>query len=276
MNIKQGDSQPMPYNKQCSQCKKEFSTKDKRQKYCNKSCYYALLAVEPVFKNCTHSEESLKKMMAKQPDNKGENNPFFGKKHSQAVLNIIKEKNQKYRNDHKEKIEAKQLELLNLTKEQIIEIFDDFKNTNQTLTSLAEKHHINRRTLKSYFLKYACSKEEYADLAVCKQNKAFKSMAEEKMYLMLAAAFGEENTIRQKRFGRYTFDVCLFDKLLIEYDGYYWHGFFRNNDDFKNELATKNGYHLYRVLEPESRKTDYLQELKKIKEKIYEIQAQTN
>jgi len=113
-------------------------------------------------------------------------------------------------------------------------------------------------------------------LTIKKKYRCLKNAVEEKMYQFLVVEFGEHNVKRQKRLGKYTFDFLLLEMLLIEYDGYYWHNFFENNDNIKNQVAQEAGYALYRVLEPQSRKTNFSDEINNIKEKINEIQTRTD
>lgn len=266
----------MPYNKECTRCNTKFQTKDNRQKHCCKICYFEYLKNNPNFKNKTHTTESIHKMISNMPDMTGAKNPFYGKKHTPESIQLIKLKQLKWRLNNQSTIEEKQLKNLGLTVEKILLMFNEFESTKQTLASLGAKYKIDRRTLKSYFIKYACSKKQYEELAWAKKHRAYNNITEEKMHLVLAAAFGTENVIRQKRFGKYTFDFCLFDKLLIEYDGFYWHNFYKNNDVLKTKIAQDNGYRLYRVLEPESRQTDFIKEIENIKEILNEIQTHTN
>jgi hypothetical protein len=67
------------------------------------------------------------------------------------------------------------------------------------------------------------------------------------------------------------YDFCLFNKILIEYDGNYWHDFpdAKKNDIFKNELAIKNGFIIFRINSDDAKNIEILI---KIKELINEIQ----
>lgn len=62
------------------------------------------------------------------------------------------------------------------------------------------------------------------------------------------------------------YDFCLFDKLLIEYDGEYWHNKEQGikNDALKNKLAIDNGYMIYRVASKEAKNIDILLNIKRI------------
>ncbi|MDD5651372.1 MAG: hypothetical protein PHF86_13315 [Candidatus Nanoarchaeia archaeon] len=71
------------------------------------------------------------------------------------------------------------------------------------------------------------------------------------------------------------YDFCLFDKLIVEYDGEYWHNssYAINNDAFKDELAIQHGYIIFRVNSKEANNIDILL---KIKEIVDEIQTKSN
>lgn len=78
--------------------------------------------------------------------------------------------------------------------------------------------------------------------------------------------FGQKNVIHTFRLERKFYDFLLFDKLLIEYDGDYWHSFEKQtNADFnKNEIAEKYKYKIYRIKDSESKKPEHILEIKKI------------
>ena len=66
------------------------------------------------------------------------------------------------------------------------------------------------------------------------------------------------------------FDAKLGDKILIEFDGEYWHSLERAkiNDKEKNEIAKKNGFTLIRVKDSESKNIEILIKIKSIYDKI--------
>lgn len=78
--------------------------------------------------------------------------------------------------------------------------------------------------------------------------------------------FGEKNIREQIRLDYKFFDFLLFDKVLIEYDGAYWH---KDNDKKevdaeKNAIAKKYGYTLIRVKDEESKDINTLIKIKKV------------
>lgn len=111
-----------------------------------------------------------------------------------------------------------------------------------------------------------------------------KSIEEVDFGNVLIFYFGEKNVKTQfsikfisdtnKKSRRY-YDFCLFDKLLVEYDGEYWHSSeeTKKNDKFKDELAISHGFGIFRVASQESKNIDVLLKLKK---EVDEIQTNKN
>jgi len=59
------------------------------------------------------------------------------------------------------------------------------------------------------------------------------------------------------------YDFILNNKILIEYDGDYWHNQLKNheNDKIKDTIAVDNGYIIFRVKESESKNIDILKKI---------------
>ena len=109
----------------CKHCKKDFLTKDKRQKFCSKKCYFATKTGENnFFYGYKPSDEEKKKKAEKCSELfKGSGNPFHGKKHSKETLEKVKEANKKFREENKDLIEQRLLNRLNLDEEKIKKIY---------------------------------------------------------------------------------------------------------------------------------------------------------
>lgn len=263
----------MTIEKVCSICGIVFTHKDKRQKYCSRNCYNERLkgSGNP-FSGKTHTDETLEKIKSKLVGKMiGEKNPFYGKQHNTETVERIKKANELYRQNNRELVEERLLKRLNLTKEKISLIYEEYRDTQETLQTLQNKYSVDKRVLKKYFVKYgACSEAELKQVAFDKKYKNASSIGEETLYILLCNLYGENRVKRQHNISFYYYDFLVDDKLLVEYDGYYWHNLVENNDDVKTQTAIMNGYVLYRVREDEKRKVDFLKEIQKIKD-IYEV-----
>lgn len=73
--------------------------------------------------------------------------------------------------------------------------------------------------------------------------------------------------------GKY-FDFILLNKIIIEYDGDYWHNLLKNkeNDIIKDNIAKKNGYIIFRVKESECKNVNILNKINQ----LYETEIQRN
>ncbi len=95
------------------------------------------------------------------------------------------------------------------------------------------------------------------------------SSSEIEFFNVLKYYFGRKIERQFKLEDRY-YDFILGDKILIEYDGTYWHStpHAKENDKYKNKLATDNGYILIRVCESKSKDINTLLKIINIYEKI--------
>jgi len=162
-------------------------------------------------------------------------------------------------------------------------IFNDItENKNKlTLGDLRIKYSIsfsNHVLLKRLFEKYG--KDVIKGLLKIRRSSNV-SIEEATFGNVLVFYFGEKNVRFQFKIkyvnknGRRThkfYDYCLFEKILIEYDGLYWHNneVSKINDDDKEKLAIENGFILFRVKSSEAKNIEILQ---KIKELACEIQV---
>lgn len=268
----------MNSEKVCPVCNVLFSQKHKGHKYCGRKCYNEKLKGDGnPFAGKTHKPETLDKIKEKLIGKMaGDKNPFYGKQHDKETLEKIKASNEIYRQNNKEIIEERLLKRLNLTEEKIKLIYEDYRDTHETLATLKKKYEVDSRVLKKYFIKYgACTKEELEEVAFRKKYKNATSVGEETLYTLLCSLFGSDKIKRQYKISFYYFDFLVDDKFLIEYDGYYWHNLVKNNDDVKTQTALSNGYNLYRVREDEKREVNFLKEIQTIKD-MYEVQTKTN
>ena len=252
-----------------------------------------------------HSEESKKKMGGAVKDYNGERNPFYGKKHSKDTIETlrkklkgklvgdknpfygkshsedsifkIKKQNEKYRDENKELTLQRQLKRLGLTEEILRENFLEYKNSEINSDDLQKKVGVDKRVFFKYIKMFGlATEEEISKIKGSKKMRRSKSSAELKIYDFLCEKYGKENIVWSHKIKNYFYDFFIFDSILIECDGYYWHNFHETNDDIKTALAKELGIPLIRILEPESRKTDFKKEFKRISEVINEIQTSRN
>lgn len=207
--------------------------------------------------------------------NSGEKNGFYGKSHTDEVKNIIKVKNEEYRDENKNLLILKGLSSLKLTDDILLEILNDYKNNPNNQKSIKDKYNVDFRTLKSYwnkrniitdfqFKKISRSKKFLGNRDLTK----LVSKPEKDLFDRLVRVFGKDNVTPCFIIPNtiVVYDMCIFGKILIEYDGYYWHKIrIGKNDKYKNNLAKDSGYILYRVEEDKYRKINLDIEIEKIK-----------
>lgn len=254
----------------CELCGEEYNNKNKR--FCSSKCYHKSKFGEgnPFF-NKTHSKETRKKLSdALKGKLVGEKNPFFGKTHTEEAKRKSREKNRLFRENNKELVEERKLKRLNLTIDKIREIYLFYCSKGETRISTSKKFSIDFRTIRDYIIKYnIATEEEINKVAFNKKYKNSTSKGEEILNDLLVEAFGEKSIKRQFKLDRYYYDFLLNDKIIVEYDGYYWHKIVESNDEIKNKVAASNDYPLYRVEEDCFRNVDFESEIIKIKG-IYE------
>lgn len=207
--------------------------------------------------------------------NSGKNNAFYGKTHSLETISVIKEKNRIYRENNKQKLLKIQKEKLNLTDDILIESFNYYKNNICNFDTLKEKFEItcDHRMIKKYWLETGVTDAE--NLRKITKLKQFlsdptsrsKSAIEVKIFNLLKEKYGEQNVKHSFVIFPYPYiyDIILFDKVLIEYDGYYWHKERKSkNDDIKTQIANEHDYILYRIEEDNKRKINIDKEFEMI------------
>jgi len=208
----------------------------------------------------------------------GEKNPFYGKKHSPDSIEKIRQKNKEFRENNKEKILEERLRRLGITKEKIENAFLEYCNTRKNADDIQQELKIDKRVFFKYVEEFkVASIEEIRNIKNKKRMNNSKSSPEEKFYKLFCIKYGEENVIWTYKINSYFYDFFLFNSLLVEYDGYYWHSILQSkNDNSKNELAKKLNIPLYRIKEDENRKCNFDLEMKKIEEILDEIQISRN
>lgn len=100
--------------------------------------------------------------------------------------------------------------------------------------------------------------------------KSGNSSKSEIEYFNILKYFYGNEIKKQFRLENKIYDYILLDKILIEFDGDYWHSLPKNkyNDNLKNDIAIKNGYYLIRIKENESNNIEILNKINETYEKI--------
>jgi hypothetical protein len=237
-----GESNPFYGKKHTDESKEKISKHNKK--------YYK--THDNPFKGKRHSVESKKKIGEKSRARcGGSGNPFYGKKHKQETIEQIQYKNFLYRQNNKKRILNRRLELMHKTQEDFQKMLYEYKNSHTTLSSLREKHQIDKRTITSYWIKLdLINHDELRELTAYKQLNANPSKPEFDLFSSLKRIYGEINVKSNYKLNNFYYDICLYNKILIEYDGYYWHEILKNsNDVIKNSLARENNFILCRIKE---------------------------
>lgn len=219
-----------------------------------------------------HTNETINKLK-NVCANFGSKNGFYGKKHSNETIKKIKDAQKLYRENHSKEIFLKRMDRFSLTEEKLLAMLDDYIN-NQNKVSFSKKYNMDFRTASSFWIRLnILTEDELKKIKVHKKLNSNPSTPEKELYNLLRNKYGELNVVHHYDLNGYFYDICIFKKILIEYDGYYWHKILKNkNDKIKNRLAKKFGYTLYRVEEDYNRKVDFANHLSKIDEivKLYE------
>ena len=253
----------------CETCGTRIQHQGAAQRYCSRKCYTRLGQSNPFYGKSHKPEtiENMKRVLSIKMA--GDKNPFFGKTHTSQTIEAIKQKNREYRQNNKEAILSRQLARLNLTTEKVRSIFQEYAQTTLNSVQLQEKYKVDKRVLFKYMILLGvCTEEELEAVKYAKKYKNANSAPEQRTYELLVAKYGEESVIRNYKLGPFYYDFLLFGKILVEYDGYYWHNEVENNDERKTMLAETKGMPLYRIREPKSRKTDFIDEMKRIDEVV--------
>lgn len=218
------------------------------------------------------AEEKQRKSNEKNKNsNLGTKNHFYGKHHKKTSITKITNANLVYKEKNKDFLTKKGMDTLNITDDTLKNILNDYCNNPNNRNSIQIKYNIDFRTIESYWLKRSLiSKEKLKEIKRYKKflgnrdlNK-FVSKPEYDLYEKLKELHGESNVKSSFIIPNTSviYDICLFDKVLIEYDGYYWHKIRKSkNDSYKTNLAKENKYVLYRVEENKNRNINLTIEL---------------
>lgn len=132
-----------------------------------------------------------------------------------------------------------------------------------TISNLKNKFKVEQSRLVLQRSLYESFGKEEVDKLLTIGNS---SRPEMDLYFVLVYFFGQKNVKRQFKIEKKYYDFKLGDRILIEFDGTYWHSKPENieKDKVKDNLAIKNGYILFRIKESESRNIEILKKLEKL------------
>lgn len=109
----------------------------------------------------------------------------------------------------------------------------------------------------------------YAGSQILNQLKSGLASKEElDLLFILRHYFGSSNVESNITVEQQTYDYCVNNKILIEYDGEYWHKDKQEHDSYKEQLAKTRGYLFYRISRKTRSDIQHLLNIKKLLESI--------
>lgn len=168
----------------------------------------------------THTPEVIEKLK-KYSVRFGEKNPFYGKHHTPESISKQKESQKQYYIDNKELILDRKLKKRGYTKNILLDMLNDYI-LNHNRGTFSMKYDIDYRTAESYWYQSgAINKKEFEIIKHLKRVSQNPSIPEKNLHKLLQDKYGSNNVKLAFPVDRYYFDMCIFNKFLIEYDGYY-------------------------------------------------------
>jgi hypothetical protein len=257
---------------QCKGCGETYKAGKYNKVYCSHDCYKVngLNGEANPFYGKTHSEEVLEKLRSGITANYGEDNGFYGKTHSEKSKKQMRESQRIWRENNKELRLQRRLARKGLTKELLEQHWETYKTQPVNRHYFRDVVGVDPRTFQKFLIDCELqTKEQIAEITEMKQlfqHGSTISAPEMELYGLLVEQFGKDNVEHQaKRFG-YWYDFCLFGKVIVEYDGYYYHKVLKNkNDKIKEDLALTNGFEFVRIEEDEQRLVDWDVAIKSVK-----------
>jgi len=150
----------------------------------------------------------------------------------------------------------------------LFEIFTFIKeNDNKlTLNEIRTKYNLKH----SYLVLYRRLNENFGEDFVKNHIKFINSSKSEIEFFHILKFYFGKNVTKQNKIENKKFDFLFGNKVLIEYDGDYWHSLEKNKirDIEKNDIALRNGYELLRIKDSESKNIEILIKIKELYEKI--------
>lgn len=157
---------------------------------------------------------------------------------------------------------------LNISYEKLVELFNSYKNLSKNYRMIQEETGIDKRTIIHYWKYFNLTfKDELIRLSKIhkKSWSSYSSKKEKDLGDILKYYFGSKNVNMQFRLENKKYDFLLYNRILVEFDGTYWHSRSESkiNDKIKTDLAKKYNYKLIRIKEEDAKNILVLLDLKK-------------
>lgn len=169
--------------------------------------------------NCNLSEFNTSGYCNKHRDRSGTNNPFYGKKHTEKTINLIKSKNS---------AKTKELWQDPIYRERVIEGATGKKRSNEFKENQRKNTQNQMKDPKQIELRRKSMKKSWENgvIPLSERTSMNSSIAEKEIlkYLIdyLPDELVENKTLRVNN--KYYFpDIVINNKIIVEYFGNYWH-----------------------------------------------------
>lgn len=208
----------------------------------------------------------------------GEKNGFYGKTHSKESIEKANKSRKDWYDKNQKFLIISKYEMIGLTKEKISNLLEHYSKNSKfgySAVDLKRDCGIDVRTLKKLIVYHMIkTKKEINDIFIKGKYEKFISAPELKLFKMCINEFGKENVKSQFHLQGRIFDILVGDKLLVEYDGYYFHQEKSDGkiDLIKNQIAVNNGFNIIRIKEDKLRKVDFEKAVQQIRETYEKIQ----
>jgi very-short-patch-repair endonuclease len=207
----------------------------------------------------------------------GVKNGFYGKTHSKESIEKANKSRKDWHDKNQKFLIIEKYEKFGLTKEKIFSLLEGYSKNSKFgygVADLKKDCGIDVRTFKKLVVYHEIkSKKEIKDIFLLGKYEKVISAPELKLFQMCIDEFGKDNVKSQFQLLGRVFDILVGDKLLVEYDGYYFHQEKSDGrtDRIKDQIAMNNGFHLVRIKEDKFRKVDFEKAVQQIKEAYEKI-----
>jgi very-short-patch-repair endonuclease len=255
--------------------------KNRSEKYSGSNNPMYRKPIQEVWKE-KYSQEEFEKIKSDYSRNMsdacvGAKNGFYGKTHTKESIEKANKSRKDWYNKNQKFFIIEKYEKIGLTKEKISDLLEHYSKNSKFgygVADLKKDCGIDVRTLKKLAVYHEIkSKKEIKDIFFIGKYEKVISAPELKLFQMCINEFGKDNVKSQFPLCGRVFDILVGDKLLVEYDGYYFHQEKSDGrtDRIKDKIAMNNGFHLLRIKEDRFRKVDFEKAIQQIKESYEKI-----